>query len=776
MRIGLPRWGDGMQMFHRRLLLLGAAFCAAAAVPLLRTCDLTIRKGESLREQAEGRLVERRWIGTSRGKILDRDGRVLAIDKPSFNLEVDYPLISGQWAFAQAVRAARRRTPEWTQLSPLERERLVQEGLGPYQQRLAEAWAEVSRLTGVPPSEIEERRSEIVARVSAQALAVWESHRRASIESLSRGRELTEAQEPSTAESTLSLAEVARPIREQRTPHVLVRDLDEEMAFTFPNESELAGSPLLPGMKLVDATRREYPSEEIAVVLDLSNFPGPLRSQKTQEVTARGVATGIIGWMRGQLFKEDFARRPPRSIGDDGKPAIDLGAYRPGDSIGAAGLEWALEPELRGARGSVLERLDTGQSTRVERTPGKDVRLTLDSRLQARVQALMNPLTGLTVVQPWQNNKALDPGTPLNAAAVILDIDTGEILSMVSTPTFTRQQLQDDPASVLGEASGQPLLSRAMGRAYAPGSIVKPLMLAGGVAQGVWEAGRTIDCTGHFHPDRPDMLRCWIYKQNNTTHTAQFGHPLTADEAVMVSCNIYFFTLGQKLGPEGIEKLFASLGVGTDDGIKRPDLGVGYQFPGSVGRMSRRESPADESGDQRPRITAGDAILMGIGQGPIAWTPLQAADAYATLARGGIRLVPKIRTDVPSVRDDLGWDRGSVQMAMRGLQRAVSEERGSGHHITYTGPDGVQAKEPTFNIPGVSIWGKSGTADSGKKSQENPDASLDHSWFVVMAGAEGAARPRVVVALLVEYGGSGGRVAGPLANQILWALRAEGYL
>ena len=104
MRIGLPRWGDGMQMFHRRLLLLGAAFCAAAAVPLLRTCDLTIRKGESLREQAESRLVERRWIGTSRGKILDRDGRVLAIDKPSFNLEVDYPLISGQWAFAQAVR------------------------------------------------------------------------------------------------------------------------------------------------------------------------------------------------------------------------------------------------------------------------------------------------------------------------------------------------------------------------------------------------------------------------------------------------------------------------------------------------------------------------------------------------------------------------------------------------------------------------------------------------------------------------------------------------
>jgi penicillin-binding protein 2 len=272
------------------------------------------------------------------------------------------------------------------------------------------------------------------------------------------------------------------------------------------------------------------------------------------------------------------------------------------------------------------------------------------------------------------------------------------------------------------------------------------------------------------------MLRCWIYKQNNTTHTAQFGHPLTADEAIMVSCNIYFFMLGQKLGPEGIEKLFASLGVGTDHGIKRPDLGVGYQFPGSVGRMSRRESPGDESGDQRPRITAGDAILMGIGQGPIAWTPLQAADAYATLARGGIRLVPKIRTDVPSVRDDLGWDRGSVQMAMRGLQRAVSEERGSGHHITYTGPDGVQAKEPTFNIPGVSIWGKSGTADSGKKSQENPDASLDHSWFVVMAGAEGAARPRVVVALLVEYGGSGGRVAGPLANQILWALRAEGYL
>lgn len=764
-----------MPMFHRRLAMLALLLCAGGSLPLLRACDLTIRKGDALREQAEARLVERKWIGTSRGRILDRRGTVLAMDRPSYDLEVDYPLISGQWAFAQAAREARRKNINWTQLNSVQREELVQQYLAVHEQRLSDAWAEVSRLTGVAPSEIEAKRAEIVERVSAQALAIWQSQRRATIDSLNRGKELSD-DEPASDDAIVSLAEVSKPIREQKSPHVIVRGVSEDAAFLFPHESELKDSPLLPGMRLVDATSREYPNEDVAVSLDRSTFPGPLRSEKNIETVATGVATGIVGWMRGQLYKEDMERRPLRRTDEAGNVTIDRGGYLPGDSIGSAGLEASLESRLRGLRGSVTERLDTGEIIRVERTPGADVKLTLDTRLQARMQALMAPETGLTVVQPWQNNKALEPGTRLNAAAVVLDVETSEVLAVVSTPTFSRQQLRDNPDSVFKNEVDQPLLSRAFGRAYAPGSIVKPLVLAGAVQQGVWDASRTVACNGHFVPDKPDQMRCWIFKQNKTTHNVQFGHDLTADEAIMVSCNIYFFTLGQRLGADGMEKLFGSLGVGNGPEVRHTSLGIGYQFDGSIGRMKQRDTDGDGVGDTQPRITASEAVLMGIGQGPIAWTPLHAADAYATLARGGVRILPRIVSDEKPESEDLRWDPAAVRVAMRGLQRAVSEDRGTGHHVSYNTWDGVPVKEPTFTVPGLTFWGKSGTADSGKKSDDNPDASLDHSWFIVMAGPEGLGRPKVVVALLVEYGGSGGRVAGPLANQILWALRQEGHL
>jgi cell division protein FtsI/penicillin-binding protein 2 len=148
----------------------------------------------------------------------------------------------------------------------------------------------------------------------------------------------------------------------------------------------------------------------------------------------------------------------------------------------------------------------------------------------------------------------------------------------------------------------------------------------------------------------------------------------------------------------------------------------------------------------------------------------------------------------------------AVREAMAGLRLAVGDERGTGHHLTIA--DGV--KEPHFNLPGVTIWGKTGTASApalyapaGVKSgdvlyresmdplvlgiqTDNPTLRTpqgrrvlrfgDHSWFVVLVGREGEERPRFAVSVMMEYAGSGGKVSGPIVNQILWALRAEGYL
>ena len=799
-------------MFHRRLTLVAVLVAAGSLVPLARLGHLTVVKGDKLSEQAESRLSTTRLIDTTRGRILDRKGRVLAQDRPGFDVKVDYSLISGQWAFLQAVREAKKNTPKWNELSPPEREAVVQLVVPEFQKRLERSWDALSRWTGVPREELEERRQAIVRRVSVMAAELSEANRRvAEAEALERGREL----------SASDRAEIDRPIREQTVAHVLVRGLDDGVAFDFPTGPRADAEGILPGMKIIDGTTREYPLESMNVSIDRTGFPGTLRTPFTLDVESSGVATALVGWMRTGLYREELKDRSLYRR-QDGATVFDLAGYIDTDSIGARGVEAGAEATLRGARGVQVEQLDTGEKRTVERKAGGDVTLTIDAALQARVQALMSPEAGLTTVQPFHNNKALASGTMLPAAVVVLDVASGDVLSLVSTPVFTRKQLRDDPDSILtydadrslleterekARKAGQaepsavamlPFLNRAVGKIYAPGSIVKPLVLNFASTQGVYDCtvfpgGERIACSGHFFPNSPNLMRCWIYKQPpHTTHTIQFGHDPDATEAIMGSCNIFFYTLGARLGPAHLAAWYGQLGVGSDGDTVHTDLGMGYQYKGSVLQGKMNDADVEEAGEQqaegigsaaakKPNFSVADSALLGIGQGYLGWTPLHAAEAYATLARGGVRLTSRLRTDpgAPAQkRIDLQFRPEAVSLALRGLERSVGEDRGTGHHITFLAPgeDGtlVNMKEKTFNLPGVRIWGKSGTADSGVKSA-NSEASLDHSWFVVLVGPE-AGQPKFAVAVMVENGGSGGRVAGPLCNQVLWQLRAEGYL
>jgi penicillin-binding protein 2 len=303
---------------------------------------------------------------------------------------------------------------------------------------------------------------------------------------------------------------------------------------------------------------------------------------------------------------------------------------------------------------------------------------------------------------------------------------------------------------------------------YPPGSIVKPIIYNSAVASGVIPWDYRVACTGHLYPDQPNMFRCWIYKSfNGMTHNMQLGGDLTASDAIMGSCNIYFYTVGRTLGAQRLYDWFGRFGVGRGPEVIPPRLGIGVQFNGQVGQVQGND-----------KTSQSEATLMGIGQGPIAWTPLHAADGYATLARGGVRILPRLRSDRPPEIIDLKLDKRAIAMALDGLHRSVSDPRGTGHHVT----DPVTGKqEVIFNAPGVMVWGKSGTADApaivvrdGDKREFIRDG--DHAWFVGLCGPAGAARPRYAISVVVEYGGSGGRVAGPIANQVIAALVAEGYL
>jgi cell division protein FtsI/penicillin-binding protein 2 len=586
--------------------------------------------------------------------------------------------------------------------------------------------------------------------------------------------------------------------------------------------------PLLPGLTVVPSGDREYPYETAAVEVDLSTLPEPMRGTGKKTIQVEGVGYHLIGRMKDSASKEDEDRRRARIKADSefaarvltpkGIPGLteqeDRGEYSDEEACGQTGIEASQEDELRGLRGMKVRQLDTGQEYPIQPTSGRDVRLTIDVALEARVQAAMSKDLGLAVAQTWQYlpgqpNPTLPVGTALNGAAVVLEVDSGDILAMVSTPSIPRRLLKDDPGAVFDDPVNAeldvPWINRAISRPYPPGSIAKALILNGAVKLGKHSLDTLITCTGHLFPDKPNMFRCWIYKQHEGhTHSETLG-PLSAPQALMVSCNIYFFTLGQKLGPEGIVATYSMFGLGQPMNL---GLGAREEFQGFLG--------SDDQGQPRPAsmpsgISIQDAIQMGIGQGPVAWTPLHAADAYATIARGGVRIRPHLVNDARSPEtEDLGLDPRAVKEAMKGLWNSVNEDPGTGNHLTM--PD--QRHVPHFNIPGIEVWGKTGTATAptimvkptrkDRSGAEVPDPMWDrgiegsviaeqsadyhpqagrrvlrwgdHSWFVVLVGHKSDQRPLYAIAVMMEYAGSGGKVSGPIVNQIIHALMAEGYL
>jgi len=737
-------------MFQRRLALLYALIALAMLVVTGQLTRLTVVEGADRLRQAERPLVLERWVPSQRGRILDRTGRVLAEDQPAFDILVDYPMITGVWAYQQAARQARREHRErWPELSRDQRDALIEEYAPAWRVELDGMWQILAGIGGVERSVLEERRANIVRRVQRAATTIWERRR--------REREREWARERETARE-VDIAEVARPIREQTEPHVVLRNVSDAAAFAARRLGDR-----FEGVVVRDGGSRAYPLETMTVMVDRSTFPTPIRDLWPVEMRVHGVATHTVGWMRDQVYASDVQRRPKH---DPETGELDRGHYQAGDSVGNAGVEAAYERTLRGLRGVETIHRDTGEEEVLPPMYGSDVTLTIDARLQAYTQALMDPELGLTVVQPWHEHQELEVGTELAAAAVVVEIATGDILVAATNPTFTRRDLDERPEWVFESPIEQPWVDRALARPYAPASIVKPLTLNEAVASGQHRLDNLIPCNGHFLENRDDILRCWIYRPRYgmMTHSMQLGGPLTGAQAISHSCNIYFYTLGRALGAEGMTNMYRRLGVVT--GL---DIGV-ETAPGSIGA-------AGQSG-----VEIWDATMMAMGQGPVTWTPLHSANAYAAMARGGVWLEPRIVQSIEQsgrrVRS-LDWPREAIDEAIDGLAGSIDEPTGTSHHLTIDG-----AQEPIFNHTHLRVVGKTGTGQS-PPTMHDPDGdgpagpevvrAGDNAWTTILVGEAGGAF-EYAISVVVEHGGSGGRVAGPIANQIVEALMLEGYL
>ncbi|MDQ7014103.1 MAG: penicillin-binding transpeptidase domain-containing protein [Planctomycetota bacterium] len=816
--------------FRRRLALLMLAFLVAAGAMAAQMVRLGVADADHALAEAERRLSRERWIPTVRGRILDRNGRILAQNRPTYEVAIDYRVLSGEWAATHARRHARRaHAKAWPILTEAQREEVVARFEPLYTRHVAAMERRVQTTLGIAPQEFADRKQRILDRVRRTAGSVAEFRLdRSKREQLERGRWLT-------PEIYAILQErAAAPIAAQREPHV-VGDAADDTAFAlirlqdataqiappdagrgspdagrgFPNagpdaQADPVGAaeevPLLPGLVVRRSEERQYPYDHARVTLARDSLPTPLRSDEPVTLELEGVAAHLIGWMGSRPLESDVARRAAlleadpdfaaralvNTLDRQGPDArIDRGQYKDGDPVARAGVEWSREADLRGFRGLRTERLDTGQAQTIPPEPGGDVTLTLDIHLQARVQAILDPRFGLTQTQPYHSAApgSLPIGTPLNSAAVVIDVDSGDVLAMVTSPSFSRDDLKDNPKALFEDALNTPLVNRAIAKPYPPGSVLKALILCGAVTHGHYTLGQRIRCRGYLLPDNDKVLRCWIYREvyGYSNHSIRFGRDLDAVDALTASCNIFFYTMGRRMGASAIADTLRTFGVGT-----RFNLGVGAEFPGSIGTI---QTVTDEDGNPTniytndgAGLTEFDATIMGIGQGPIAWTPLHAANAYTTLARMGVAITPRVIDDgsAPKSRET-SLDRRAIVAALEGLDGVVNNpDNGTAHHLTFD-----TGREPIFNTPGVHVWGKSSTAQAPPLFLDNParDAegnripirSGDHAWFTALVGREGE-RPRYAISVIVEYGGSGGRVGGPIVNQIIRALVDEGYL
>jgi len=719
-------------LFHRRLLVLVAVFIAVLVVLIGQLGRLTISQGEVRFLEARGRLHSTSYLPTWRGRILDRKGNVIAEDVASYDIAIDWDLITGDRAGVLALKDAKQQmgNDSWKSMSKEEQEHEIAQMLPHREIELRHFWSIIAAEVGLNQVQLTKKLDSIREKVEELADVVWAEQEKAHRKQYGEKDEFVE-----------------RPIREQSEPHVVLPRVSDEVAIQFSLLSDVFDGAI----HVKHSRERAYPMRTQVVLLDRSTLPKPMRQFDTLKVSLEHVAERVVGDVREKVWAEDIKRKPFRAPG-----GVDLQGYRAGDEIGKRGIESSMEEKLRGKRGQIVKHGNGDQMQRLVPIGGKNVRVTLDMELQARVEAVMSHEFGLMMVQPWHDNKdSLEHGTPLRGAVVVLDVATSEVLAMVSTPA-----LQDEH-----DKGGYPWLNRAAQGYYAPGSIIKPLVLVSAITEGELLHGEEIECVGHYFPHKKNSARCWIYRPpSNKTHGK-----LKPIEAIARSCNIFFYELGTRLGFTTLLEWLQRFGMSQPLAAQLTESSaVGFEghLPSEIVIQSLKDRGALKF----------ETVMISIGQGVLTWSPLHAAAAYATLARGGIWKSPTLIESNVQNEKDLLLDQEAVQVALAGLKDSVTKVYGTGSRLRL----GVGNEEPTFNIDGVSLWGKTGTAQAGfpylLEQDSKPIKGLDHAWFLVMAAPIGVAKPTIVVAVLVEHGGSGGRVAGPIANQILHALKTEGYL
>jgi penicillin-binding protein 2 len=484
--------------------------------------------------------------------------------------------------------------------------------------------------------------------------------------------------------------------RDKERPVLLAEDISREAMAAIETGLDV------PGVKIVSVPRRSYPMGALA-----SHVLGYMNEVSADEVRAK---------------KEE--------------------GYRAGDLIGRTGIERQWEGYLRGRAGFqkiVVDRRGlpkpdiheiTDGPVSLAAVPGNHVVLTLDADVQRIAERAL------------RNASA--------AAAVVMDVDTGRVLALVSKPGFDPNEMSghltaDAQQRILTDRF-HPLRDKTLTETYFPGSTFKAVSALAALEDKLVTPEERTKCHGSYEIGRR-RFRC------TKTHGV-----VALYDAIVQSCNVYFYELGARPGMmDRLAKYAADLGLGAPTG-----LGINGEEGGFVPteewyREQKRENPKAEG------FQVGQALNAVIGQGSTRVTLVQMATLYAAIANGGKLWLPQIVDHVeapdgqvleefpPRVRREITVSPENLAFVRQALVGVVNEPKGTAFKARSTE---------------IEVAGKTGTAQVHGRHSDSTGTyeGTEHAWFV---GFAPAGRPKIALSVLVEHGGHGGEVAAPVAMEIV---------
>lgn len=720
--------GNSLRLYGSGLLFTGAVFLILVRVYWVQT-----RLPERYLMALQDTSTEEESLPARDGRIL-ADSIVLASDVDVYGVEVHYrwlqSTVDPQWLrlrVRQRLSRDERRNPELVAR--------IEDEVCSEHESVRSALAEVMQ---VPLTDVTARFRKVEERIQRISDAV--NRRR-------EGSQADAAQDESVGDSgwLMTIAESIRValttppsraeenrtvVREEESWHLVLEDIGLSAAAIVNEHPER-----FPGVRIVRSMRRTYP-----------------------ELTLAAHVVGVRTNVRDSDLTADYST---------------AGLKNSAPRIGRSGVESSYDHELRGVSGlrrTVRDRRQRVISSEIVRHPvsGRDLTVTLDSKLQQLCEQLLSESLGdaprllLPELPPAESEAADNAVTaepqpiPSGGCVVVMEADSGRLLAAASAPDFDLSMFAEgSPAmwTAVNMDARRPFVPRFSAMALPPGSTFKIVTAVAGLESGTITADRPFECRGYLTD--PNEHRCMIFRLFGATHGR-----VNLSTAMAQSCNVYFFDAARRMGIDQLVQWTDLLGFGRATGVDLP-----YEKVGTVPHIGRMSAAADAASVHR-RFER-EALGLSIGQSRLTVTPLQMARLLAFVANDGWLVTPHVVSDEGTARRASDIDNSPYRVTRRripGLKSGTLSSIRAGLRAAIEEPFGTGFK--TVRLPGVSIAGKTGTA-------ETSPGKPDHAWF---AGYVPAENPHYVVVVVLEHGGSGSKAAGPVAREVIRSMADRGLL